>query len=184
MFGWATRLWAVTVGTKGRDKVTGLGNFGEVVHDKVFRGAAPDEKHGHEQLEDLRDYYRVRTVLDLREDTRGNVEGLWSADLRMQYIRKPLSDRKAPDPRVVEECVALLKRARGGDDPPLYVHCQGGRDRTGLVVACFRIQSAWSFEQVWKEMRSYGYDDGWGHKPIGDFVKAYARARGLEVDDD
>jgi protein tyrosine/serine phosphatase len=43
---------------------------------------------------------------------------------------------------------------------PAFVHCQHGRDRTGVVIALhrvFREQPAWSPKQAYDEMLAYGF---------------------------
>jgi protein tyrosine/serine phosphatase len=54
---------------------------------------------------------------------------------------------------------------------PLYVHCAQGCDRTGMVVACYRIESGWSNEDAIAEMDSFGFHYVWGH--FLEFVKNY-----------
>ena len=41
--------------------------------------------------------------------------------------------------------------------PKTYVHCLHGQDRTGLIVACYRLKNGWSKEQAEKEMLAHGF---------------------------
>ena len=41
---------------------------------------------------------------------------------------------------------------------PVYVHCQHGEDRTGLVIAAYRVrQCGWTKEHAMEEARGHGY---------------------------
>jgi tyrosine-protein phosphatase SIW14 len=55
-----------------------------------------------------------------------------------------------------------------------YVHCAGGRHRTGAMGAVYRFQFYnWDFEQVYKEMKKFDFYTSWGHGAFKDFVKDY-----------
>jgi protein tyrosine/serine phosphatase len=63
------------------------------------------------------------------------------------------------------------------NDPSIgkfYVHCAGGRHRTGVMGAVYRFQFYnWDFEQVYKEMKQYDFYTRWGHGAFKDFVQDY-----------
>jgi hypothetical protein len=59
-----------------------------------------------------------------------------------------------PPPETVSNAVASI-------GPGTYVHCTHGQDRTGLVVACFRVQcEGWSKDAATVEMLSLGFHRG------------------------
>jgi protein tyrosine/serine phosphatase len=44
---------------------------------------------------------------------------------------------------------------------PVYVHCKGGKHRTGALTAVYRItHDNWTAEQAYEEMKQYGFNDG------------------------
>ena len=60
----------------------------------------------------------------------------------------------------VENCLALI----AGAPKPVLVHCWHGSDRTGIVVAAYRIVfEKWSVEEAEKEFRDerFGYHEFW-----------------------
>ena len=60
---------------------------------------------------------------------------------------------------------------------PVYVHCALGQDRTGVVVAAYRMDvDGWSFEDAEKEMQSFGFNDTWIH--LKKSLKNYAKQNG------
>ena len=55
-----------------------------------------------------------------------------------------------------------------------FVHCAGGRHRTGAMGAVYRYQFYdWNFEQVYAEMKKYDFYTSCGHGAFKDFVQAY-----------
>ena len=63
------------------------------------------------------------------------------------------------------------------DDPEtgkFYVHCAGGRHRTGVVGAVYRFtHDRWNLDHVLTEMDQYEFGSGYGHGKQRDFVKDY-----------
>jgi protein tyrosine/serine phosphatase len=65
------------------------------------------------------------------------------------------------------------------DDPStgkFFVHCAGGRHRTGVMGAVYRFtHDHWNLDQVLAEMDQYQFGSGIGHGRQKDFVKDYWR---------
>lgn len=58
---------------------------------------------------------------------------------------------------------------------PVYVHCVGGRHRTGVMTAVYRmIQDSWSPDQAFEEMKQYKYEADFLHPEFKKFVYAYS----------
>jgi protein tyrosine/serine phosphatase len=74
----------------------------------------------------------------------------------------------------MDQVNAFLKVA---DDPAtgkFYVHCAGGRHRTGVMGAVYRFtHDKWTLDQVLAEMEQYEFNSGVGHGKQKDFVKDY-----------
>ena len=145
-------------------KVT-IKNFGQM-DDRFFRGAQPKEDQ-YGQLAAL----GIKTVIDLRDDpedyAKGNAE---AAGLR--YVNIPMIAKKYPESSLVDQFIKLV------DDPStgkFFVHCAGGRHRTGAMGAVYRFNHYnWNFDQVYTEMKKYDFYTRWGHGDFKKFVQDYA----------
>ncbi len=107
-------------------------NF-QQVETSIYRGAQPDEE-GFRELAKL----GVHTVVDLRgSGGRSSKEAAIVQGLGMQYVNVPLDGFRAPTPEQVSKLLGLLENHDGG---PVFVHCRRGADRTGTILAIYRIE--------------------------------------------
>ena len=149
---------------KEKSKVS-IKNFGQM-DERFFRGGQPKEDE-FKELAAL----GIKTVIDLREDPedyeKGNVEALG-----MRYVNIPMIAKKYPQSTQVEQFLKLV------DDPEtgkFFVHCAGGRHRTGVMGAVYRFNLyKWDYEQVYAEMKKYDFYTRWGHGDFKKFVQDYA----------
>ncbi len=138
----------------------GLSNVGRVAPG-VIRGAQPSPG-GYATLKAL----GIRTVINLRS-RHGEKEPVEAEGLR--YLEIPIRISERVDDRAVRRAVAALR------DPanlPAFVHCAFGKDRTGIVVAVYRMEAeGWSNETAEAEMRAFGFNDVWRH--LLSYVRRY-----------
>jgi len=72
----------------------------------------------------------------------------------MTYLNVPMSTLGAPSAEAVFKILALIESDSTG---PVFVHCKRGSDRTGTVIACYRIlHDHWDNRKALQEARSYG----------------------------
>lgn len=72
----------------------------------------------------------------------------------MRYVRIPLESTDPPTPEQVAEFLAVV---RDPDARPVYVHCLHGVDRTGAMLAVYRMQEeGWSNADALAEMEHFG----------------------------
>ena len=126
----------------------GVSNFHQV-NDHVYRGAQPTEE-GWKSLAQL----GVKTIIDLRRQGEHPIEaeGRAAAAAGMRYINVPMQGIAAPSDEQVAKVLQLLDSSE-----PVFVHCKLGKDRTGTVIACYRIKhDGWQNEKALQEAKSYG----------------------------
>src|SRR5262245_35241315 len=91
----------------------------------------------------------------------------------MRYINVPMNVRGYPPADLAPRFLALV------NDPenwPVYVHCHGGRHRTGVMTAVYRMSiEGWNVQRAYAEMRQYGFYKRWGHGPLKAYVFDYYR---------
>jgi protein tyrosine phosphatase (PTP) superfamily phosphohydrolase (DUF442 family) len=139
-------------------------NFGQM-DDRFFRGAQPKETD-YKDLAAL----GVKTVIDLTDDPKP-YEKTTVESLGMRYVNIPMVEKKYPTPEATQ---AFLKTVGDPNTGKFFVHCAGGRHRTGAMGAVYRYEFyGWNFDQVYKEMKNYDFYTSWGHGAFKDFVKDY-----------
>jgi tyrosine-protein phosphatase SIW14 len=126
-----------------------INNFYQV-DEHVYRGAQPTTE-GFKYLAKI----SVKTVLDLREhDERSTGEEQVVTSLGMQYVNVPMTGLTPPTKAEITKILALLEDGTAG---PVFVHCVRGADRTGVVIAAYRIDhDHWDNSRALKEAMSYG----------------------------
>ena len=144
--------------------VDGVGNF-QKVDDHVYRGAQPT-REGFLSLRKL----GIQTVIDLREPgDRSTSEPKWVADAGMQYISVPMYGMTTPSNESVLKVLGLLEERGTG---PVFVHCKRGADRTGGVIACYRVEhDHWKNDRALAEARSMGMS--WFQTAIQSYVRKF-----------
>lgn len=143
-------------------------NFGQM-DERFYRGAQPKEKD-YKALAQL----GIRTIIDLREDPEAYEKPMVES-LGMTYVNIPMIAKKYPTPEALD---MFLKTVNNPDTGKFYVHCAGGRHRTGVMGAVYRFQFYnWNFDQVYKEMKQYDFYTSWGHGAFKDFVQDYYAQR-------
>ena len=90
----------------------------------------------------------------------------------MQFVRIPMTTHESPGPATIAEFLSLV------NDPakqPVYVHCIGGRHRTGVMTAIYRMTvEAWTPIQAFKEMKQYKFGADFLHSEFKDFVLGFS----------
>jgi protein tyrosine/serine phosphatase len=148
-------------------------NFGQM-DDRFYRGGQPDQGD-YKDLAAL----GIKTIIDLRDDpTRYEKSAAEAAGMR--YVNIPMSDKSRPRDDQIEE---FLKLTNDPETGAFFVHCAGGRHRTGVMGAVYRMNhDGWDFDRAYKEMKDFDFYTRWGHGALKDYVQDYAgHLKSIEV---
>jgi tyrosine-protein phosphatase SIW14 len=150
--------------TNTRLSAVRIDNFGQVSAN-YYRGAQPEG----------RDYadlaaFGVKTVIDLQQDFDVREAGLVK-NAGMNFYRIPMTTRRPP---TTEQQAEFLKIVNDPANQPVYVHCAGGRHRTGVMTAVYRItDEGWTADRAFKEMKQYKFGADFLHPEFKQFVYGY-----------
>lgn len=148
-----------------------ISNFGQM-DERFYRGARPKQKD-FQALKDL----GIQTVIDLTDNTpkeKGYVEALG-----MTYVNIAIPDKKDPSNEQIAQFLKLVNDPATGK---FYVHCAGGRHRTGVMGAVYRFNNyQWNFDQVYAEMQNFDFYTSNGHSGQKRFVESYAQRIQSEI---
>ena len=129
---------------------SGLPNF-KIVNDRILRGGQPSDD-GFKKLAER----GVKTVVDLRwvdEHDIPREKQIVEAD-GMRFISVPMKGLSAPS---LEQMTKVLGILEDSNSWPVFIHCRRGADRTGTVLACYRIShDHWQNQKALEEAKTYG----------------------------
>jgi protein tyrosine/serine phosphatase len=141
-------------------------NFGQM-DDRFYRGGQPNE----EDYKDLAGL-GIKTVIDLRDDPESYEKRDVEA-LGMRYVNIPMSDKDYPKNDLAEQFLKLVDDSSTGK---FFVHCAGGRHRTGVMGAVYRFNHYhWNLDRVYAEMKDYDFYTRFGHGDMKKFVEDYSQ---------
>ncbi len=140
-------------------------NFGRM-DERFYRGALPKKLEDFRALKEL----GINTVVDLQAEAKEE-EKLMVESLGMRYVNIPMVAKKYPLPEHVEAFLKLVEEPSTGK---FYVHCHGGRHRTGVMGAVYRFNNyGWNYDQVYSEMKDFDFYTRWGHGDFKKYVQDY-----------
>jgi protein-tyrosine phosphatase len=89
----------------------------------------------------------------------------------MKFYRIPMTTTDRPSSAKITQ---FLKLVNDPANQPVFVHCQGGRHRTGVMTAVYRMtRDGWNSEQAYQEMKQYNFEGFPGHPVLKSFVYDY-----------
>ena len=144
----------------------GIGNFGKI-SESLYRGAQPDAA-GIESLARL----GIKSIINLRmtndvwqaEASAARASGITYTNVPFKVLGRPTDARMTTLLAVIQSLPA-----------PVFVHCEHWCDRTGMIIACYRIRhDGWSKETALDEARKYGLSR-LEHGMI-DYIRDFGRA--------
>jgi protein tyrosine/serine phosphatase len=96
----------------------------------------------------------IRTIVDLRDRAQQSRQEKHKVEsLGMRFEAVPMTMHAPTD----EQIARVLGLFNASERWPVFVHCQGGRDRTSTVIACYRIShDGWDNQKAYNEARQHG----------------------------
>ncbi len=143
----------------------GILNYGKI-SERLYRGAQPSA----EAIKNLKQL-GVKLIINLRMPGEAWKEEAALAEASgIQYTNFPMNGSGRPNEQQVRQILALFETAA----TPVFVHCLHGCDRTGTIVACYRIQhDHWSADLALREAKTYGIS--WLEFRMKRFVVSFGR---------
>jgi protein tyrosine/serine phosphatase len=169
----ATAAIVFTIGTAAISKTKSdptfsnikISNFGQM-DERFYRGARPKEKD-FAALKAL----GINTIIDLTDNTPQ--EKGYAEAAGLHYVNIAIADKTDPSDAQIAQFLKLVNDPKTGK---FYVHCAGGRHRTGVMGAVYRFNNYhWNFDQVYAEMLNFDFYTSNGHGGQKKFVESYAQ---------
>lgn len=155
-------------------KIPGVKHAGKIT-DSLYRGGHLT-KYGFRELQRL----GITTVVDLHTGhhqirrERAQVEAL-----SVHFVSIPISGWSPPKNSHVVQFLTLARRA---PVEKVFVHCRFGGDRTGVMVATYRVaMQHWSPEDALKEMHHFGFHGFW-HPAMTKYIRDFPRRFATDLD--
>ena len=146
-------------------------NF-EVVHEgRLLRSGQAQEA----DLEWMHEEYGLETIINLRGKSDGH-QNIFAHNNNIRMVVLDMSADDPPTPRQMEfffsimrgdtidmreyedilEKTTAVQKKKVKFELPVLIHCQGGSDRTGVMVALYRMAfQGWDLEEAKNEMMSH-----------------------------
>jgi protein-tyrosine phosphatase len=146
-----------------------IDNFGQV-NPNYYRGAQPKGRD-YADLASL----GVKTLINLTGDDADAGERAIVEHAGMKYVQIPMTTHQPPTSAQLAEFLSIVSDPASG---PVYVHCVGGRHRTGVMTAAYRMtQDGWRADQAFAEMKRYKFGADFLHPEFKAFVYGYPAAK-------
>ena len=141
-----------------------IDNFGQV-NATYYRGAQPRGRD-YTDLAAL----GIKTVIDLQADGDLN-EAQFVQNAGMKFFRIPMTTRVVPTSEKLSQFLSIVNNPA---NQPVYVHCAGGRHRTGVMTAVYRMtEGGWNADRAFQEMKQYKFGADFLHPEFKEFVYTY-----------
>lgn len=121
------------------------------MHEWLYRGGQPDSA-GFQELKDL----GIKTIVSLRKSTEIRSKQRREAEsMGFEYVSIPLSYLGFPKQDQIDKFFAIVNSP---SRHPVFVHCKHGSDRTGMMMAFFRMTNdGWTVRDAYAEMEAAGF---------------------------
>jgi tyrosine-protein phosphatase SIW14 len=145
---------------------TELPNFFKV-SERLYRGGQP-KTGGVKKLAEI----GIKTIINLRgTDEMTRAEEAEAKAAGLVYFNIPMPGLSRPTHEQISRVMEIVNAQEGG---PVFIHCKRGSDRTGTVVAIYRIlRDGWTADKALTEAKRFGLS--WMEFGMKDYVSDYYR---------
>jgi tyrosine-protein phosphatase SIW14 len=145
-----------------------LPNFHQV-NSHLYRGAQP-KAGGLLRLKEI----GVKTIVNLRaKDEQTGAENEEARSLGLRYYNVSLPEFSAPKDKDVQLVLDIINTT---ENQPVFVHCRHGEDRTGTIIACYRVShDGWTAAAAKKEAEQRGMS--WTQVGMKRYIDKFYRQR-------
>lgn len=126
------------------------------VNENIYRGGRPTEE-GIKELKRM----GIKSILNLEKGFFNNVPRYLKQEERLAkeagiiFLHVPMHPLFSPKEKDIEKAIKYLADS---SFHPMYIHCERGSDRTGIVIAAYRIKiEGWSYQKAYEEMKKFGH---------------------------
>ena len=142
-----------------------IDNFGRI-SPTYYRGAQPKGRD-YADLAAL----GVKTLINLTSDDASPDERAMAQKAGLGYVQIPMTTHVVPTGAQLAEFMKIV------NDPakqPVYVHCVGGKHRTGVMTAAYRMShDGWTADRAFNEMKQYKFGADFLHAEFKQFVYSF-----------
>src|SRR5262249_50681650 len=145
----AMAVLSLTVAAQEDRSLEKLPNFHQV-NENLYRGAQP-QRGGLKKLSEL----GIKTIINLRGASEEKRKEQAEAEAcGMRYFNIPMPGLGRPSEEQVMRALAIIDAQ---ENWPVFVHCKRGADRTGVIIAVYRIShELWTDQQAISEAKRFG----------------------------
>ena len=163
-------LVALTFNTSAQNvtRYAELPNFHQV-NSQLYRGAQP-RAGGLQKLKAL----GIKTIVNLRgRDEQTGAEDREARSLGLLYYNISLPEFSSPRGADVQRVLDLINAT---ENQPVFIHCRHGEDRTGTIIACYRIsRDGWTAARAKTEAAELGMS--WTQIGMKRYIDKFYRQR-------
>ena len=146
-------------------------NF-DKVDDGLYRISLPEI----DDIYYIHDKYKIKTIIDFIDTTTKTKEDEHAKELGIEYIHLPWraylpdSIRKNYYITIIDKFLEIVTK---NENKPILVHCFHGRERTGLLVAIYKmIVHNYDYKEALQDMTNYGFKP-WKHYDLKLYLKYF-----------
>ena len=137
------------------------------VNDHLLRGGKPTTS---KELSILKNVWNVDRIVSLDSKAGNYIHGM-CGDLGIEHIIAPIDHSNLIEQTEIEDIADNIEELFDNDHVT-YVHCVHGRDRTGLVVALYRVKhDNWDAQKALDEALSFQFGEGIHKKEMSAWVE-------------